>query len=122
MGNLLAKTLLSEFENNKRWGLPLDFIVQVSSNVDPSDFQCSRHKARVWRCGRVGHHAQEPLLVRDGAHSIEGDHHWLLEVVSVSDHPLRRDVACAVTARAGESEGAVVELVQQSRLSLMVDL
>ena len=93
-----------------------------SSNVDPSDFQCSRHKARAWRCGRVGDHAQEPLLVRGGAHSIEGDHHWLLEVVSVSDHPLGRDVACAVPARAGESESAVVELVQQSRLSLMVDL
>ena len=42
--------------------------------------------------------------------------------MSVSNHPLRRDVACAVTAGASESEGAVVELVQQSRLCLMVDL
>ena len=33
MSNLLAKTLLSEFENNKRWGLPLDFIVQMSIQV-----------------------------------------------------------------------------------------
>ena len=72
-----------------------------SSNVDQVTFS-AQTQSQGLALRPVGHHAQEPLLVRDGAHSIEGDHHWLLEVVSVSDHPLRRDVACAVTARAGE--------------------
>ena len=90
MGNLLAKTLLSEFENNKRWGLPLDFIVQVSSNVDPSDLEGSRHEARDWDSGAVCDHAEEPLLVWNGAHCIVGDDNRPLEVVSVGHELLRR--------------------------------
>ena len=42
--------------------------------------------------------------------------------MSVSDHPLGREVACAVTAWASENVSAVVELVEQSGLSLLVDL
>ena len=69
-------------------GLPLDFIVQVSSNVDPRELQVSRHKAGAWYCGGVGDHAQEPLLVRDAAQSIEGDDNRLPEVMSESHETL----------------------------------
>ena len=93
-----------------------------SSNVDPSELQVSRHKARAWCGGGVGDHAQEPLLVRDAAEGIEGHYNGLPEVVSEGHETLGRQVASAVPPRRSESVGPVEELVGQSRLSLVVDL